>query len=94
MQLHGGTDVLPTDKEYLDEFCTRFKDDEWIAMQEQFVKEPRCQFAHISAVNPRRRNQSLQLHLPDVYRRASRKICASKLDGLSRLIRSMDGKLR
>lgn len=29
--------ALPTDEEYLDELYARFKDDEWIGMQEQFV---------------------------------------------------------
>ena len=29
--------TLPTDDEYLDELYIRFKDDEWVAMQEQFV---------------------------------------------------------
>jgi len=29
--------VLSSDNEYLDELYTRFKDDEWIAAQEQFV---------------------------------------------------------
>jgi len=29
--------VLSSDNEYLDELYTRFKNDEWIAAQEQFV---------------------------------------------------------
>jgi hypothetical protein len=49
-------DVLPSDNEYLDELYTRFKDDEWIAAQEEFVNVDDLVHAARTAIQDPRRH--------------------------------------